>query len=331
LIKLCLTACQLKRTGASLKGIHMKQPLKKLVPWMLSLSLLISACGNAPPAALTLPATSTTAAGSPTQEILAAATETPAPTAAPVKVVQEAIVTFLGNSGFLITVGDKKVLIDALRSGMPTRVREQLTSAKPPFNDVDLVLATHSHADHFSSSLVRQYMQNNPQAIFISTTQAVQQVDRALGSSNGRVVAMDPAAGNSVMEEISGIRVEAIYWSHGTPPAGRTEVFNNAYIVTLNGITLLHTGDIANPADILSYNLAEKGIDLAFFVYFFLEDDEYKELIDQGIAVRYLFPAHYPQAGFDPDKTPEKILQHFPEAIFFNDELDSWTMPITNQ
>jgi L-ascorbate metabolism protein UlaG (beta-lactamase superfamily) len=316
-----------ERESVSRKGMKMTLQMKTLFPIFLIITLVISACGKALPAALILPTPSTAAAEPQVHDLPAAATEIPTPTATPVEVLQEVTVTFLGNSGFFIEVGDKKVLIDALRSEMPTRVREQLTNAQPPFDDVDLILATHSHGDHFSSSLIRQYMQNNAEVVFISTTQAAQQMDETLGSSNGRVVAMDPAASNPVLEEVAGIQVEAIYWSHGTPPAGRKEDFNNAYIVTLNGVTLLHSGDIANPADILPYNLAEKGIDLTFFVYFFLENADNIDVIHQGIAAPYLFPIHYPQPGFDPVKTPKKILQHYPEAIFFNDELESWTMP----
>jgi L-ascorbate metabolism protein UlaG (beta-lactamase superfamily) len=306
---------------------------------MLTLLLLISGCGTAqpsnpspPPAGKhTLPSPATAVAGGPVPERLAASIAIPEEATAPVEVEYEVTVTFLGNSGFLMSVGDKKVLIDAFRDGLPTRVKGLLTNAQPPFDHVDMVLATHSHADHFSATLIRQYMQNNPDAVFISTTEAAQQIDDALGSSNGRVIAMDPTMGNPVMKEVNSIQVEAIYWSHGTPPRGITETFNNAYIVTLNGITLFHTGDIAYPADILPYNLAEKGIDLAFFVYFFLENNEHKDVIDQGIAAHYLFPTHYPQPGFDPVKTPEKILRYYPEAIMFKDELDSWKMSLAAQ
>src|SRR5512147_2776523 len=54
-------------------------------------------------------------------------------------------ITYVANSGFLIWAGEKKVLVDALfdndhgHPGAPTLVRD----GKAPFDDIDLVLATH--------------------------------------------------------------------------------------------------------------------------------------------------------------------------------------------
>jgi hypothetical protein len=129
-------------------------------------------------------------------------------------------VTFVGNSGFLITVGDKKVLVDAFFEGfppgyeLPLAVQSLLFNAAPPFNHVDLILATHDHADHFNAEMVGQHMQNNPNAVFISTTQAASQ----LADFSDRVIAVDPIAGSTVNAKANGIQVESIYLGHGTPP-----------------------------------------------------------------------------------------------------------------
>ncbi len=74
-------------------------------------------------------------------------------------------VTYVGNAGYLINIGDKKILIDALFKGfagnyeLPQEVQLKLTNAQPPFDDVDLILVTHAHGDHIDLSMERQHMQ----------------------------------------------------------------------------------------------------------------------------------------------------------------------------
>ena len=230
-------------------------------------------------------------------------TNTPAPTAD----LNGVKVTFVGNSGFLITVGDQKVLIDALFEGFPR------------FNGVDLILATHNHADHFSAELVQQYMQNNPKVIFMSTNQAASQ----LTGFGDRVIVVDPVAGSPVNVEANGIGVEAIYLNHGFPPNDPSEVFNNGYVVTIGPVKFFHTGDIDILQDARQYNLAEQNIDLAFIQHFFLLDDNARSLIDEVVGAKYLFPIHYKftTPTFDADK----IKNYFPDAIIFSAELESWS------
>lgn len=239
----------------------------------------------------------------PLPTITAAPTNTPPPTVD----LNSVSVTFVGNSGFLITVGDQKVLIDALFEGFPR------------FADVDLILATHNHPDHFSDTLVRQYMQNNPKAIFISTTQAASQ----LTGFGDRVIAVDPVAGSPVNLEANGIGVAAIYLNHGYPPNDPSEVFNNGYVVTIGPVKFFHTGDLEDLQDARQYNLAEQNIDLAFIQHYFLLDENARSLIDEVVGAKYLFPIHYRYTT--PPFDAEKIENYFPESIIFSAELESWS------
>jgi L-ascorbate metabolism protein UlaG (beta-lactamase superfamily) len=236
-------------------------------------------------------------------------------------------VTFVGNAGFLITVGDKKVLIDAIFAGfppgytLPFNDKTLLLNAKPPFDQVDLILATHDHADHFSAGMLRQHMQSNPNAVFISTTQAASQ----LTDFGDRVIAVDPVAGTPVYAEANGIQVEAIYLSHGTFPSGQTEIYNNGYIVTINGIKVFHTGDNAALRDVVQYKLSEKNIDLAFISHFYLRNSASRGILDINIGAKYVFPIHYQYTT--PEYNREVVLFNYPDAIVFNMELESWIMP----
>ena len=235
-------------------------------------------------------------------------------------------VSYVGNSGFLITVGDKKILIDAMFEGfpeyeLPSAVQSLLVNAEPPFDQVDLILASHDHADHFSAEMVRQHMQNNPNAVFISTTQAASQ----LADLGERIIALDPAVGTPVYTETNGIQVEAIYLSHGTPTNGQPEIYNNAYVVTINGIKVFHTGDIDGLQGVRQYNLEDQKIDLAFIPHFYLRNAASLSILQESVGAKFVFPIHYHYTT--PEYDEDMVKFNFPDAIVFQMELETWIMP----
>jgi L-ascorbate metabolism protein UlaG (beta-lactamase superfamily) len=242
----------------------------------------------------------------------------------------DASVTFVGNSGFLVTVGDKKVMVDAFFEGfppgysLPETVQNLLMNAQPPFDNVDLILASHDHADHFSARMVRQHMQNNSKAVFVSTTQATNK----LADFRDRVIALDPVAGTPVQAEANGLLVEAIYLSHGYPPNDPSEIFNNSYVVTINEIKIFHAGDITDLNDILPYNLGDRNIDFAFIPHFYLLEEAARSILWDEVGIKYLFPIHYEYT--QPAINVEALKSIFPEAIVFSRELESWFMPLPN-
>lgn len=238
-------------------------------------------------------------------------------------------VTYVSNAGFLITVGDKKILIDALYSlsnyDPPLDAQRRMTLAQPPFDGVDLVLATHNHSDHFDASMVRLHLSNNPRAIFGSTSQAT----ASLSDLSARVVTFEAATGVSMVRNIAGMNVEAIYLSHGRFPEGQVEIVNYGFVVTVNGVTFFHTGDVDYDNldyDVFrGYNLSEKKIDLAFIHHYYLESGStYQRFVRDGIGGKYIIPMHL---GGLPRPDFEAILLTYPGAVVFSQSLQTWTMP----
>jgi L-ascorbate metabolism protein UlaG (beta-lactamase superfamily) len=238
-------------------------------------------------------------------------------------------VTFVGNAGFLVTVGDKKILIDALFTGfpgeytLPAEIQTKLTLGQPPFDGIDLALATHTHADHFAAGLVRSFLQHNPAAVFASTPQAA----AALGDGGDRVVIFTPTRNHPDSKQIKGISIKAIYLPHGPPAAGRTEILNFGYLIKINGQTLFHSGDIDTDQfsfeEFRALRLPEAKIDVAFLQHFYFTAlPAERHLIQDGIAARYLIPAHYHFTV--PPMDAQAIRRYYPAAILFSAELQSW-------
>lgn len=237
-------------------------------------------------------------------------------------------VTYVGNAGFMIETGDKKILIDALFKGsesiyyLPQEVQDKLALAQAPFDDVDLVLVTHAHGDHVNRDLVRQHLQNNPKAVFASTQQLVEMLD----GCEDRCTAFKPTKEKSESRVINDINVEAFSLPHGTD----AEIINIGFLVSVNGVTIFQTGDADfyqfTLEEFRSLGLPEKEIDLVLIQHYYLigdaDDDRY---VKDGIAGDYIIPIHYyfTTPAFD----ASVVKQNYPDAIMFKEELQSWRMP----
>jgi L-ascorbate metabolism protein UlaG (beta-lactamase superfamily) len=249
-----------------------------------------------------------------------------APTGAP-----PASVTYIGNSGFLIRAGGKAILIDALFDGfpggyvVPSGVREPLLAGRAPYDGIDLILATHDHADHFSAAAVRRVLASNPRAVFVGPVNAA----AALADVGGRARALDPAEGRRAETEVEGIRVEAMRLSHGTPPAGVPDIGNLGYLVTVGGMKFFHTGDIdyqiVTPALLASLGIPDEHVDVAFVPHFYLGGPGPIPFVVEGLRPRFVVASHLQYT--DTPVNGEQIRRNFPNAVLLWGEGERWTVP----
>jgi len=241
-------------------------------------------------------------------------------------------VTYIGNAGFIITVGNKKILIDATFKGyknnyeLPAVIREKIALGQPPFDGVDLILVTHAHGDHFDADLTRQCLQNNPKAVLASTSQ----VTANLADFPDRVITLNPAKGKTDCREIRGMNIEALYLPHGAKASDGKELLNYGFIVSVNGIKLFHTGDIDlqqfSFVEFRAYQLPEKKIDISFIQHFYLTGDSSEQrFMREGIGSKYIIPSHYHYTS--PPLDTALVVRNYPEAILFRKELQTWVMP----
>ncbi|MBC8507112.1 MAG: MBL fold metallo-hydrolase [Anaerolineales bacterium] len=240
----------------------------------------------------------------------------------------ESSVTYVGNAGFLISAGDKKIIIDALFNGIPPgyappeEVTNAILNGEPPFDGLDIILATHNHEDHFSNGLVRQALENHPEAVFVSSYEAVATIPSA-EDYHDRIVPINIDRGGRWAEIVHDIGLEALHISHGGG------VLNLGFIITVGGQRYFHTGDIStNDVNInyfQNYGLPEKNIAVAFLPHFMLIEEDDHPLVLEGFAAKYLIPMHF--AYTTPRPNYGLMETYFPDAVVFREELESWTLP----
>jgi len=241
-------------------------------------------------------------------------------------------ITYVANEGFLLSDGTRKVLIDALFSGEDkpygdfpsSELVTRMEQAQPPFRGLNLVLATHPHDDHFSARVVAQHLTNDKDAVFLSTSNAVEGVRRASPELAGRTRSVCPAQMNSMRtEEAAGIRVEAFWVTHGRP-----DFENLGYRLTFPGITALHLGD-SRLDDWRSFKWDDAGIDVVF-----INPGAFQRSMEQGLEVakglmkaRTVVLMHY-KLGRDLEKTQQlaaRLQPHFRQVIVFTKPLATRT------
>lgn len=207
--------------------------------------------------------------------------------------------TYLGCEGVLVRSGAGTVLIDGLFGdeaapfGMPPApVLEKLRDARPPFNHIDLVLATHHHADHFDAESVARHLRANPHARFVSTPQAVVQAGEAThGACAERLHALDPGDGETVRFDLGAVTVEAFGLSHGR--VHYADVQHLGFVVSMGGRSLMHLGDgIIDEKALRAAGVLDRVIDVGVVPFWFLTYPFGKRLVANGFRPRALFAVH---------------------------------------
>lgn len=233
-------------------------------------------------------------------------------------------VTYIANEGVLIAAGSTQVLIDGLhrqyRSSypfLPEPYREQIETAQAPFDEIDLVLVSHMHPDHFHPESVARHLRHNAGATLVSSEQVVREIEALPdhASIRSQVTTITPPLKQKVTTIVGGVRVELLGVGHGT---GRhATVQNLGHVVTLGGKKLLHIGD-ASTEDASTFdalNLDEEGIDVAFLPVWFLTGDEGSTIVRQYIKPKHIVAIHMPAEG--PQRAITQIRERFPDAVPF--------------
>ena len=249
-------------------------------------------------------------------------------------------IIYIANEGFLIEVGPRKILVDAIfdePSIAYAHVPDEETlslmkESKPPFDQVDLVLVTHSHEDHFNAATMLEFLKGNPSGVLIGPPQVVESLRIAepkIEDSGLSFREIDLELFESADLEVEGIQVRVIRLRHSAYMAtdentgvqfNRHEgVENLAYLIEVDGVTMLHVGDA-----LLSQNLdlfeeggfEKKQIDVVFLEYFDWSDDT-KAVLDQWMTPHHVVFMHLPPDAEKIRQIEAHLLQKFPNAVVF--------------
>lgn len=200
-------------------------------------------------------------------------------------------VEYLANEGVLIRSAATAILIDGLMGdGLPdypilaNPIRDSVERALGRFGEIDLVLVTHVHRDHFSPVAVASHLRHNPGAIVVGPAQAADSLTILAGwTDRSRIRTLPSTPGSAARMRLNG----GSLWSHGIPhpPSRNQPVEHLVWVVELDGHRVMHLGDSApSVADLEA--AAGDGIDLLLAPFWVLNGIEGRERIAATRASR---------------------------------------------
>jgi len=229
-------------------------------------------------------------------------------------------IMYIANKGFLIKVSNKKILIDALFGrfeadwcDVPTgEIIEKMEKGTKPFDQIDVILISHAHIDHFNAEIVLNHLGNNEAAILICPRQVMQELekDERYKQFSSRVKEITPEyeTGSQTID-LKGMSIKVWRLAHSSYFIESEEtkqkynkhenVQNLGFTIEIDHKKIFHGGDWAyDGAGVKTNPLKEEIIDLAF-----LSGGTYLRLYDPDNKI------------IDGSKKPKNIVLSIPPTV----------------
>ena len=236
-------------------------------------------------------------------------------------------ITYITNAGFLIEYESKKILIDALHSwpnfqSTPDDVFNDMRAAKPPFEDIDLVLVTHPHPDHFNPDMIELFLANNMQTKLIAPPVAVELLkitapERFEKFVENQIIMVDIGVGEVLELSEKGVDLKVFGLEHGGP----SNMLNFGFIINIDDKTLMHEGDsnISNEYFQSAYSDTDS-LDVLFENDPYHGDQERERIIKDHIKPKYRIGIHIQPKNLI--RFIKEIKVKFPDEIIFNKPME---------
>ncbi|MDF2656114.1 MAG: hypothetical protein K0R19_2588 [Bacillota bacterium] len=269
--------------------------------------------------------------------------------------------TYVANAGVLLNLQGKKILIDGLcREGFdlypptPGKIAEDIVSGVPPYDEIDLMLFTHHHGDHFDPELVAKYVRNGGTATIVSTEKAIAAIRERLQTEQeaadpdlqpervaavdlqpervvadhdlqpeweGQLISLDLGPGDRKVLNLSGIEVEAISMTHF---GKEYETVRNLAFLIKGNLQILHVGDgAAEPENYEGMQFGAEDLDHMIVPFPYVSLPASRKLVEEWVRPKRIIALHLPQKEKDvygwiasAKKSAARAEQSFPAVTF---------------
>lgn len=220
---------------------------------------------------------------------------------------REASATYLGNEGILISAVAGKVLFDPFFHNVygsyqlvPEDIRQAIFAGAAPYDNIDVIVISHAHGDHFSAEDSLAYLQKNKATKLVAPKQAVDLVKVLEGSDevSSQLIGVELAVGDDPQAlTLGAIEIESVRIPHAGWPS-RKDVSNLVHRVSFRGeLSVIHMGD-ADPNDIhfkpYKDYWEKRPSNLAFPPYWFFTSKQGVMILNDRIKAEKSVGVHVP-------------------------------------
>jgi L-ascorbate metabolism protein UlaG (beta-lactamase superfamily) len=249
-------------------------------------------------------------------------------------------ITYIANDGFLLETKNSKVLIDALFGGIKGNWCDQpgdsvsnlILQGMSPFENIDIVLVTHKHTDHFNEQLVINFLKDNQNTFLICPEQVndVLKNNTSYSTVSKRIHPINPDNEFDTPIAIKKTNIRALRFKHGSffetdSVTGEKYdlhrvVENLGYIIDADGFSFFHSGDcsFSDKSHFETYHFSERDFDVVFLDRTFLRK-EGQEIMNSFINTRDLVFMH-----IEPGKAEyyKSIIKDLPGLFVFTQKME---------
>lgn len=239
-------------------------------------------------------------------------------------------VTYIANEGVLIERNGKKVLIDAVHdfydeNYLPTPFTDfnKMINRKDPFENIEYLLISHPHGDHFDPEMTIQFLNNHPEAELPASSQVYDSLSRihSFEAVSGNIYTIPAELDKPFEVKKNGVGIEVVYLKHVNER--HPWIQNLGHLIEIDGIRFLHVGDADLTATIPEMDYQDRNIDVAILPYwYFWESDEAQKVLE-FIDPKVIIATHISPANRYNEI--ERVKASRPDAIIFFQEGDSWS------
>lgn len=239
---------------------------------------------------------------------------------------------YVANAGVLININGKKVLIDGLNSddlpfykSTPAKISEQIARGIPPFDNIDVMLITHNHSDHFDVESVVRFLKKNLDTIVISNHEVISTIRKHISDIvETRLIGLQPKYQCEERIQVKGIDIVAFSLVHDGKEYA--EVSNLAFLID-SSKKVLHLGD-GSPVkeNYEALNLQQYKVDLLIANFPYVSLPSARNIIEEYIKPKKIAVVHLPykeQDRFDwinvAKKSYDRVKDNFIETEFLED------------
>jgi len=254
-------------------------------------------------------------------------------------------ISFIGNEGVLISSPGRKVIIDAFFKradewgliAPSVKTLNDISNAQSEFDNIDLLIVTHDHIDHYNPVILGNCLKNNKSAILVTTADVNAKLNKKYSSYtdiSNRIYVPDLVWKEVKDTSLNGINISCMNVKHHAPDV----VTQYAFLVEIGGHNVLHTAssDGSFPGEYEAFLLNEKEVDIALLHEFFLftitestiqKNQSGKNVVDSYINPQNVFVQHlYNLNSYkeDLDVLIEEMSDSYP-IYYFENSLESMT------